>query len=76
MMHFLKNLIKAVDFAPEKRKTSTRSTSLSLSLSHTHTHTHTHTPQMHYFSHTKFCTFQGIHGLRIGNLAQWINLCF
>jgi len=34
MMHFLKNLIKAVDLAPEKRKTSTRNTSLSL----THTH--------------------------------------
>ena len=51
MMHFLKNLIKAVDFAPEKRKTSTRSTSLSLSFTHTHTHTHTHTTDALLFTH-------------------------
>ena len=47
MMHFLKNLIKAVDLAPEKRKTSTRNTSLSLSLSHTHTRTITDALLLH-----------------------------
>ena len=44
MTDLFKNLINAVDFAPEKKMTSTNNTSLSVSLSHMHTHhTHTHT---------------------------------